>query len=308
MAVPAFASYLLPTLIALKEKSPAKSRDVAHWNAKHFQLSEEDLNTYLASGTQLVHDNRNSWALQYLLRAKLADRPSRGVYLITERGKQFLSQNPTELTPKILSQFDEFKEFAYSRSPEQENKTAREMEYEITKSNLDETPEEQAALSFVRLREQICNELLNRLKSNDPEFFEKTVVTVIVSMGYGGSLQDAGQAIGRSGDGGIDGIINEDKLGLDVLYLQAKRWDGVVGRPEIQKFAGALQGKRARKGIFITTSDYTKDAREYVQIIDSKIVLISGKQFSELMWEHNVGVTPASTYIVKKIDSDFFDE
>jgi len=202
-----------------------------------------------------------------------------------------------------LLQFDEFKAFALAEQTELRD-SVKEKEPAESETN----PLELAELAFLQLKSQTTDELITRLKEGDPRFFEEIVVKVIVAMGYGGSLQDAGKAIGQSGDEGIDGIINEDKLGLDVLYLQAKRWEGSVGRPEIQKFAGALLGKRARKGIFITTSDFTKEARDYVQTIDSKIVLISGRQFAELMWEHNVGVSVSSTYVVKKIDSDFFDD
>ncbi len=202
-----------------------------------------------------------------------------------------------------MLQFDEFKAFALAEQTELRD-SVKEKEPAESETN----PLELAELAFLQLKSQTTDELITRLKEGDPRFFEEIVVKVIVAMGYGGSLQDAGKAIGQSGDEGIDGIINEDKLGLDVLYLQAKRWEGSVGRPEIQKFAGALLGKRARKGIFITTSDFTKEARDYVQTIDSKIVLISGRQFAELMWEHNVGVSVSSTYVVKKIDSDFFDD
>ena len=170
-----------------------------------------------------------------------------------------------------------------------------------------ETPEDQLASAYKRLRHDLELELLAQVKASTPAFFERLVIDLLVSMGYGGSRQDAGRAIGKSGDGGIDGIIKEDKLGLDVIYLQAKRWDGTVGRPEVQKFAGALQGHRASKGVFITTSSYTKEALEYVNVINSKIILIGGQELAALMIDHNVGVSTVGMYELKKVDADYFE-
>jgi len=172
----------------------------------------------------------------------------------------------------------------------------------------DTNPEEALETAYQELQDNLSSELLQTIKDCSPEFFERLVIDVLIKMGYGGSRKEAGQAVGRTGDGGIDGIIKEDKLGLDIIYIQAKRWEGSVGRPEIQKFAGALQGQRARKGIFITTSDFTKDALDYVKNIDSKIILIDGSQLAELMIEHSVGVSPVASYEIKKIDSDYFIE
>ncbi|MEZ4525936.1 MAG: restriction endonuclease [Desulfobacterales bacterium] len=171
-----------------------------------------------------------------------------------------------------------------------------------------QTPEEQLEDAYENIRESLATEILEQLKSVAPDFFERIIVEVIVKMGYGGTRRDAGQAVGKSGDGGIDGIIKEDRLGLDIIYLQAKRWQGTVGRPEIQKFAGALQGQRAKKGIFITTSDFSKEARDYAAMIENKIVLIDGKQLAQYMIDFNVGVTTVSTYEIKKLDSDYFTD
>jgi len=157
------------------------------------------------------------------------------------------------------------------------------------------------------LRQELELELLDQLKAATPAFFEQVVIDLLVAMGYGGSRQDAGRAIGKSGDGGIDGIIKEDKLGLDVIYVQAKRWENVVGRPEIQKFAGALQGHRSNKGVFITTSSFTKEAIDYARIINSKIILLDGKELTSLMIDHNVGVSTVGLYELKKIDTDYFE-
>jgi restriction system protein len=180
-----------------------------------------------------------------------------------------------------------------------------EVETEITSK---QTPEELLEDGYQRIRQELAQELLNRVKSSSPRFFERLVVELLVKMGYGGSIKDAGQVIGKSGDEGIDGTIKEDRLGLDVIYIQAKKWEGAVGRPEIQKFVGALYGQRAKKGVFITTSSFSHEATEYVKNIDNKIVLIDGKQLTELMIDHGVGVAIVSTYEVKKVDNDYFTE
>ena len=179
-----------------------------------------------------------------------------------------------------------------------------------TKDDSDDSqrPEESIEKNHQKIQEGLTVELLQKIKDNTPVFFEKLVVDLLVKMGYGGSREDAGEAVGGSGDGGIDGIINEDRLGLDVVYIQAKRWEGNVSRPEIQRFAGALQGQRARKGVFITTSNFTRDAKEYVDTIDSKIVLIDGNQLAQFMIDHNVGVSIERTYEIKRVDSDYFAE
>ena len=169
------------------------------------------------------------------------------------------------------------------------------------------TPEKSIEGNYQQIRRELAAELLQKIKDNTPAFFEELVVDLLVKMGYGGSREDA-EAVGRSGDGGIDGIINEDRLGLDVIYVQAKRWEGNVSRPEIQKFAGALQGQRARKGVFITTSNFTREATGYVDTIDSKIVLIDGNQLAQLMIDHDVGVSVEKTYEIKRVDSDYFAE
>lgn len=303
MAVPDFASFILPTLKIVKVGGPISRRDAALQIAEQFGLTQEERAQLLPSGVTTLVESRTGWAFTYLTKAKLIEKVKRALYAVTDRGLGVLKNPPDRITQRFLLQFEEFKAFAQSQESDPSDAVAAKVPVE-SESN----PLELAELAFAQLKNQTTDELITRLKEGDPGFFESTVVKVIVAMGYGGSLQDAGRAVGQSGDGGIDGIINEDKLGLDVLYLQAKRWEGVVGRPEIQKFAGALLGKRARKGIFITTSDFTREARDYVQSIESKIVLISGRQFADLMWEHNVGVATASIYVVKKIDSDFFED
>jgi restriction system protein len=212
-----------------------------------------------------------------------------------------LGNPPKKIDNKFLEQFQSFLEFRNTRNDSEESTTLTDPEGE-------NTPEEALESAYLRLRSELEVEILEQIMSASPPFFERLVVQTLVAMGYGGSLQDAGRAVGGSGDGGIDGIIKEDKLGLDAIYLQAKRWDTIIGRPEIQKFAGALQGQRARKGVFITTSTFTKEAVEYTKHIDSRIVLIDGKRLAKLMVDHNVGVSSVGSYEIKKIDMDFFTE
>jgi restriction system protein len=219
---------------------------------------------------------------------------------ITELGMDVLRQGPERINIRFLSQFDSFRDFKVRKS-----ETAAGIAEDTDLS--DNTPEETLTSVYAAIRDEIETELLDLVKSVSPARFERIVVDVLVKMGYGGSRIDAGQAIGRSGDEGIDGIINEDKLGLDVVYIQAKRWEGTVSRPEIQKFAGALQGKRARKGVFITTSDFSAQAREFVSNIDNKIILIDGQQLARYMFEYNVGTLVTDTYEIKKTDADYFE-
>jgi restriction system protein len=199
---------------------------------------------------------------------------------------------------KFLEQFPEFVQFQ-SRSSHSEEQTA--IQEEPT-----HTPEEILEASYQNLRNDLSQELIDRVMQCSPRFFEKLVVDLLVAMGYGGSRKDAGQAIGQTGDGGVDGIIKEDRLGLDIVFIQAKRWESTVGRPVVQAFAGSLEGFRARKGVLLTTSTFTKDARDYVERIEKKIVLIDGEQLAQLMIDYGIGVTEVATYSVKKADLDYF--
>ncbi|MEW6587230.1 MAG: restriction endonuclease, partial [Nitrospirota bacterium] len=217
-----------------------------------------------------------------------------------ERGRKVLSDKPKKINVKFLKKFPEFLEFQKSKKTDDDSQTPP--------LQSTTTPEESLEAAFQELKETLASDLLQTIKGCPPDFFERLVVDVLIKIGYGGSRKEAGQALGKTGDGGIDGIIKEDKLGLDIIFIQAKRWENTVGRPEIQKFAGALQGQRARKGIFITTSNFSKDALDYVGNIDSKIILIDGQRLAELMIENNVGVSPVSTFEVKRIDSDYFTE
>jgi len=226
---------------------------------------------------------------------------------ITERGLKVLSENPTYINTKFLKQFPEFLVFHAAAGDkagaiDENSRTTQEM---IEKTS--QTPQEILETSYQSLRQTLAQEILERIKNNSPKFFGNLVVDLLVAMGYGGSRKDAGQAVGQVGDGGIDGIIKEDKLGA--IYLQAKRWEGTVGGPVVQGFVGALIGKKARKGVFITTSTFSQQARTYVNGIENlKIILIDGEQLAQLMIDHDVGVTEESRYIVKKIDLDYFGD
>ena len=302
MTIPDFQAIMLPLLQYASDGKEHSLREAITYLADVFNLSDEERKELLSSGQQAVFDNRVGWARTYLKKAGLFISPKRGFFQITDRGRDILIQNPLEINLKFLNQFPEFIEF---KTTKKDNDKSEPEIIEISET----TPQESIEFGYQKIRKELELELLNRVKSCSPDFFERLVVDLLVKMGYGGSRRDAGRAIGKSGDGGIDGIIKEDKLGLDIVYIQAKRWDNtVVGRPEIQKFVGALHGQRARKGVFITTSRFSQEAREYVSIIDSKIVLIDGQELAQLMIDNHVGVSTVSIYEIKKIDSDYFTD
>ncbi|MTJ08121.1 restriction endonuclease [Anabaena sp. UHCC 0253] len=302
MTIPDFQSIMLPLLQYASDGKEHSLRDAVTFLADIFNLSDEEKKGLLPSGQQTVFDNRVGWARTHLKKAVLLEYPKRGFFQITDRGKDVLIQNPSKINIKFLNQFSEHIEFLNSKK---DNDKSEPEIPEISET----TPHESIEFGYQKIRKELELELLNRVKSCSPDFFERLVVDLLVKMGYGGSRRDAGRAIGKSGDGGIDGIIKEDKLGLDIVYIQAKKWDNtVVGRPEIQKFVGALHGQRARKGVFITTSRFSQEAREYVSIIDSKIVLVDGQELAQLMIDNQVGVSTVSIYEIKKIDSDYFTD
>ena len=270
--------------------------------AEHFELAEEERKRLLPSGQQELFTNRVAWAKTHLRMAGLLEATARGVFRITSRGTELLRTSPERIDLRLLQKQAGYLE---ARGREREKSTANG---EQAKAEAEQTPEELMEESFQALRDNLGREILMKLKSSSPAFFERLVVELLVRMGYGGTRKDAGQAIGKSGDEGIDGIIKEDRLGLDTIYIQAKKWEQTVSRPEIQKFAGALQGVRARKGIFITTSDFSKEAADYSARIDSKIVLIDGEQLWNLMVDFGIGVSTTATYEVKRIDNDYFSE
>jgi restriction system protein len=301
MPIPDYQAIMLPLLHFVADEKEHSLREVIESLADHFRLTDEERKELLPSGRQPTFDNRLGWARTYMKKAGLLESTKRGYFRITERGSEIIRSNPTHINAKLLEQFSEFVEFkSFTRGSQPDNSNL--------KADDSQTPEEDIELAIQKLNQQLASDLLQAIKGCSPIFFEKLVVDLLVKMGYGGTRKDAGRTVGRTGDGGIDGIINEDRLGLDIIYIQAKRWENPVGRPEIQKFAGALQGMRARKGIFITTSTFTNEARDYVSRIDSKIILIGGEALAQLMIEHNVGVGPFASYEVKKIDSDYFND
>jgi restriction system protein len=296
---------MLPVLKLAADGAEHKFSHAVELLAEEFSLSTKERNELLPSGSQAVFNNRVGWARSYLKQAGLLSSPKRGFFTITPKGAALLAKNPERVDISILEQYPEFLEFRNRKKDKGENEKPEETSAVSASS---QTPEDALASAYSTLRKDLESEILSSVKEASPSFFERLVVDLLVRMGYGGNRQDAGKALGKSGDGGIDGIINEDRLGLDVIFIQAKRWEGTVGRPEIQKFAGALQGQRARKGIFITTSSFTKEAQEYASLIESKIILIDGDNLSRLMAEHNVGVSTVGQYEVKKLDSDYFNE
>jgi restriction system protein len=277
-------------------------REAVETLAEQYKLTEEERKVMLPSGTARLFDNRVGWDNTFLKKAGLIESKRRGYLNITSLGKEVLAQNPANINVKFLHQFPAFQEFMRASKPKDQKAET------LIQGSSEANPQETLETAYQGLRESLADELMQTIKSCSPEFFERLVIDVLIAMGYGGSRKEAGEAIGRAGDGGIDGIIKEDKLGLDIIYIQAKRWEAGVGRPEIQKFAGALQGQRAKKGIFITISSFSKDALDYVKNIESKIILLDGQRLAELMIEHNVGVSPIASYELKKVDSDYFSE
>lgn len=299
MAIPDYQTTMLPLLVCAGDSREHTLREAVDHLADQFKLTAQERKTLLPSGQQEMFLNRVGWARTYLKKAGLLDSPRRGYFKITERGLQVLKNSPVKINVAFLKQYPEFVEF---QTPKKQQASSRDFE------ETEATPEETIGMGYKKIREDLEAELLDRVKKCSPDFFEKLVVELIVKMGYGGSRQDAGQAIGKTGDEGIDGVIKEDRLGLDNVYIQAKKWENPVSRAEIQKFAGALQGQRARKGIFITTSSFQKGALDFVSKIDSKIVLIDGSELAELMVDNNVAVSTTAVYEVKKMDEDFFEE
>jgi restriction system protein len=303
MAVPDYQSIMLPLLSYLSDNRVHALRDVVEGLATQFKLTEEERREMLPSGMQAAFDNRVGWARTYLKKAGLVASPKRAMMQITPRGLEILKQKPEHIDVGYLKRFPEFVEF-------QTTKRDIAPSTLVAEADNSRTPEEVLDGAYEQIRETIGQELLSKVRSLSWMDFERLVVQLLVRMGYGGSVKDAGRALTKGGDEGIDGTIKEDKLGLDIIYIQAKKWNtgNTVGRPEIQKFVGALAGQGAKKGIFITTSSFSKEAREYIPRNETKIVLLDGEELTQLMIDHDLGVTTQRTYAVKRIDSDFFGE
>jgi restriction system protein len=305
MAIPDYEMLMLPVLrlAATHGGGEVSTPEAARVLANEFQLSEQERTALLPSGGTFVFASRVSWACTYLKKAGLLEATRRGYFRLTRRGEQALASHPSRIDNEFLNQFPEFVEFRTRGKKEPRKAVPVPVEAPAG------IPEEVIAAQYDLQRRALASQLLDTVKSASPQFFERLVVMLLVKMGYGGSLQDAGQAVGRSGDGGVDGEIKEDKLGLDTIYVQAKRWDSTkVGSPQIDQFAGALQKKKARKGVFITTSTFTDEAIRSVAEYSSRIVLIDGPTLAELMIDYDVGVSIAETFSLKRIDSDFFNE
>ena len=304
MAIPTYEECMLPLMKIAEDGEEHLFKEAIDILINQFNLTDKEKQELLPSGSAFVINNRIGWARTYLTKAGLLLKTRRGHFRISEEGKKFLQKNPECINTKMLKEYDSFNEFQATK--ETNNNESTQTSHNIEQSI---TPHELLESGYLSIKNELADELLSTIKNISPSKFEKLVVDLLVKMGYGGSIKEAATVVGKSGDEGIDGIIKEDKLGLDVIYIQAKKWDeGTVGRPEIQKFAGALLGKKAKKGIFITTSTFTNEAKKYVTDINAKIILLDGKQLTELMIENDLGVSTQDIYTIKRIDSDYFEE
>ncbi len=300
-------------LTQLQDGHPRAISDVRSALAMEFELTDEDLAEELPSGRAKTFHNRVGWATTHLYRTGLLTRPRRSVYAITERGQQILASNPERVDLRVLAQFPELAAFRSSQQSTDGEDQPQPLSTEMspvgeTASAHDTIPQERIAIAARELRAALIVELLDSINDQNPTFFEGLVLDVLQAIGYGGSREDAADRLGQSGDEGVDGVIREDRLGLDQIYVQAKKWADPVGRPEIQKFFGALHGQRATKGIFITTSSFTRGARDYANGVTPRVILVDGRELAELMIDYRVGVTPTATYTLTRIDSDYFDD
>lgn len=301
--IPTFEDFLYPFLLMLKD-GEISSKDMKKKLIAYFNLTEDDVVLTTKGGNTTQVNDRIGWCRQYFRRALFIDIPQRGIWKLTDRGKEYLA-NHDSLTINNLLDYKEFSEYA-SKSTKKTKQKVEPIKSSI--ASLGVTPTEALEDAFTNINDSLSDELLSIIKNLSPTFFEKLVVDLLVAMGYGGDYQDAAEVTQQSKDGGVDGIIKEDKLGLDKIYIQAKRWMNVVGKPIIQQFAGALDGVKASKGVFITTSSYSKDAKKYVDSLSKKIVLIDGKELTSFMIEYNLGVSVKKAYVVKRIDTDYFEE
>jgi restriction system protein len=310
MAIPKYDEIMLPLLRLLADGQPHHQRDLATQIADYFKLTEEERNLLLPSTTSTYIRNRTGWAGFHLRKAGLADLPREATLQITPQGAELLKNPPPKLDRSFLMQLEPFKQFMLEQK--QRGITAARTKAAgiapAASSEGEGTPEERIDAAFNELRETLIADLLAKLLAVNPFRFEQVVLDLLVAMGYGGSRKEAAAVTQKTGDEGIDGVINEDRLGLDVIYIQAKRWKSNVGRPEIQSFVGALAGKKANKGVFITTSAFHDNATDYAEGLHQKVILIDGRRLAELMIEHNIGVAEEHAYRIKKIDSDYFDE
>jgi restriction system protein len=298
MTIPKYDKIMLPLLKLHSDQKNHSTEESYNYVYEFFKLSEKEINEMLFSGKQTIINNRVGWAKTYLTKAGLLEKTDKAQSKITKIGLEVLEEKPKEINREYLKRFPGFKDFIKSRKKDKSEVIPDEST----------TPIDKLEDSYNELRNNLANELLATVKNSSPEFFENLVIDLLLKMGYGGSRKDAAEALGKVGDEGVDGLIKEDKLGLDVIYIQAKKWDGPVGRPDIQRFVGALEGQKANKGILITTSGFPPSAVEYISKISTKVVLIDGEALVNYMIDNDIGVTLESSYEVKKIDTDYFVE
>ncbi|WP_147871344.1 restriction endonuclease [Stieleria maiorica] len=302
MAVPDFQSMFVPFLSVLSDGEEHAIKQVTEAIADEMDLTRQDREEMLSSGSQRRLANRVGWARTHLKHAKLIEYTGRGVMKITQRGLDSLSSHPNGLTLKDLDQFAEHYEWHHKKRPSSPASTDGDQRGSTS------TPEEQIASLTTELNAKLADDILAQVREMDPYKFEQLVIDLLFAMGYGGSRAEAAKVTKASNDEGIDGIISEDRLGLDMIYVQAKRWKDSVGRKEIQAFVGALAGKQASKGVFITTSSFRNTAIEYAEAVTQKVVLIDGERLGELMIEYDIGVSRDQAFVLKKIDSDYFED
>lgn len=305
MPVPGYQEFMLPLLKITSDGQVHTGADVTETLAQLMDISETDRGIVLASG-QMRFNNRVAWAITHLYKSQLLEKLGRGRFKITPRGFEVLKKNPARIDNHFLEQFDEYRAFKTKK-----NKTvviaAGDADENAEFPEPDVTPDERLDGAYKELRETLADDLLDRVRSSSPKFFEHLVVDLLVAMGYGGTHASAARVVGRSGDGGIDGVIPEDRLGLDMVYVQAKKWENAVGPDEIRKFVGSLGEQKAHKGVFITSGTFTDGARQAAERANAKVVLIDGEHLAELMIDHGVGVADHKAYVVKKLDSDYFE-
>ena len=302
MPVPDYQTMMLPVLKVFSDGKEKRNADIYSGIVEYFSLSEDDKRQLLPGGGQPTYQNRSNWATTYLFNAGLLERPQRGIYKISKNGEKLLATDPELISVQTLSDIPQFVKWR-GKSNKRKAKPKEAIPTDVSS----DTPEETIQSIAQELNEQLASEVLEQLHKMDPYQFEQLIVDVMLAMGYGGSRAEAGKVTQASNDGGIDGVINEDRLGLDTIYLQAKRWEANVGRREIQNFVGALAGHQAHKGVFITTSSFGKNAIEYANTVSQRIILIDGQRLAKLMIDFNIGVSTAETILLKKIDTDYFE-
>ncbi len=305
MAIPDFQTIMRPLLVALSDGQDRSVQTIRETLAQQFGLTEAELAERLPSDRDLLYRNRVGWALAHLKGAAVIESPRRGVYRITERGTRILTDTPDleRVDLRVLRAFEEYRQFRSQDGGD--DTTTMVAPHEVTEPTAG-TPPERMQSAWRELRAALAADVLDRVREQTPDFFELVVLDVLQAIGYGGSREDSAERLGRSGDGGVDGVIREDKLGLDLIYVQAKRWANTVGRPDIQQFVGALNGQRAAKGVFITTSNFSREAREFADAVNPRVILVDGKHLAELMIDHGVGVTVETTYRIRRVDLDYF--